>query len=167
MKKMYEVKLTSKDKKFLENIGRSGKEKSRTITRSRILLLSDQDWLNTDICAALSVTMKTVQNVCGRYINEGLDSALYEKPRSGRPEIFNGKERANITALACSKPPEGYSQWSLRLLADKAIELNFVDDISHTEINTILKKTKLNHTSKGNGALEKSHQRSSLKWKKS
>jgi hypothetical protein len=108
-----------------------------------------------------------VRDVCGRYVEKGLEAALGERKRSGRPQIFDGKERANLTALACSTPPEGHSQWSLRLLADKAVELGYVDEISHTEVGHILKKTKSNLTSKDNGASAKSPRRSSRKWKKS
>lgn len=167
MKKKYEVKLSRKDKMFLESAVKSGIRKAREITRCRILLLSADGWNNTRICEALSITSTMVRDVCGRYVEEGLESAIGEKKRSGRPEVFDGKERANLTALACSKPPEGHSQWSLRLLADKAVELKLVDDISHTDVGRILKKTKLNLISKDNGALVKSHRRSSPKWKKS
>ena len=66
---------------------------------------------------------------------------LQDKPRSGRPLEFDGTQRAKITALACSQPPAGYGQWSLRLLADKAVELEYCDSISHTEVANILKKT--------------------------
>ncbi len=68
----------------------------------------------------------TISNICRRYLKEGLESAINEKPRCGAPLIFEGKLRAQITALACSTPPEGRSQWSLRLLADKAVELELV-----------------------------------------
>jgi transposase len=143
MKKKYEIKLSTEEKIYLTNIVKKGSEKARKITRSQILLLCDKDTMTQEeICAALSITSNTIRHVCERYLNEGLESALQEKPRSGAPTIFDGKCKANITALACSKPPEGYSQWSLRLLADKAVELGFVEEISHTDVGRILKKTK-------------------------
>ena len=71
---------------------------------------------------------------------------LNDKPRSGRPVEIDGPLRAKITALACSEPPEGYSRWSLRLLADKAVELQFVQELSHSYVGEILKKTNSNHT---------------------
>ncbi|MEM9282769.1 MAG: helix-turn-helix domain-containing protein, partial [Verrucomicrobiota bacterium] len=71
---------------------------------------------------------------------------LEDQPRSGRPKIIDGKHRANITALACSDAPDGFEKWSLRLLADKAIEMGIIEDISHTEVGRILKKTNLNLT---------------------
>jgi putative transposase len=76
---------------------------------------------------------------------------LNDKPRSGRPVELDGKLKAKITALACSTLPTGYGKWSLRLLADKIVELNFVDDISHTEVGRILKKMNCNLTEKGSG----------------
>lgn len=167
MKKKYEVKLSRKDKKILESIVKSGSEKARKITRCRILLMSSDGWSNSEIASALSISFNTVTDANERYVKEGLESAINEKNRSGRPQIFDGKERANITALACSTPPEGNSQWSLRLLADKAVELKIVDSISHTDVARILKKTKSSLISKDNGVLVKSRRPSSRKWKKS
>jgi hypothetical protein len=70
-----------------------------------------------------------------------VESAIEERPRSGKPPKFSGKQQAKITALACSTPPEGRSRWTLRLLADKVVELELVDDISHKSVGEILKKT--------------------------
>jgi transposase len=80
-----------------------------------------------------------------QYREKGLQ-ALHDRPRSGRPIKIDGEQRAKITALACSTPPEGYAEWSLRLLADKAVELDFCEQISHTQVRTILKKTNSSHT---------------------
>ena len=91
----------------------------------------------------LSINSNTVSNICRRYVEEGLEAAINEKPRPGAPTVFDGKLKAKITALACSTPPEGRSQWSLRLLSDKAVELDLVDSISHEDVRRILKKTKL------------------------
>jgi len=140
--KGFEIKLKFSEIKILKSIVRKGVEKARKITRCRILLLCNENKSKTIIASMLSISTHTVSNTCRRYIEEGLESALNEKPRSGAPTLFDGKIRAKITALACSTPPEGYSQWSLRLLSDKAVELNFVDAISHTDVGRILKKTK-------------------------
>ena len=75
-----------------------------------------------------------------RYEAEGLDAAINEKPRPGRPNIFDGKSRASITALACSEAPQGHERWTLRLLADRAVDLELVESISHQQIKNILKK---------------------------
>ena len=85
-------------------------------------------------------------NVKHRYQSEGLESALAEKPRSGKPPRISGEEKARVTALACSDAPEGYARWTLRLLADKAVELGFVDAISHNHVASILKKTNFDRT---------------------
>ena len=166
-KQKYNAKLSNKDKIFLQDAIKSGTRKAREITRCRILLLSSEGWSNTQVSRALSITSTMVRDVCGRYVERGLDAALGEKKRSGRPQVFDGKARANLTALACSTPPEGYSQWSLRLLADKAVELEYVKKISHAEVRIILKKTKLNLTSKNSGVLAKSIPHLSRKWRKS
>lgn len=141
-KKEYAIKLSIEDKTTLKGIVKKGLEKSRKITRCHILLLSDKKKSKKEIAEVLSISPTTIRNICERYLNEGLESALNEKYRSGAPTIFDGKCKANITALACSKPPNGHSQWSLRLLADKAVELSIVDSISHTDVGRILKKTK-------------------------
>jgi transposase len=142
MKKKYEIKLKAEEKKELQTFIRKGSGKARKLTRCRILLMADEGQSRRAISKALSINEKTVFNICSRYCKEGLNPVLDEKPRSGAPTLFDGKLRAKITALACSKPPEGRGQWSLRLLADKAVELEYVDFISHTDIGRILKKTK-------------------------
>jgi hypothetical protein len=79
-------------------------------------------------------------------VNEGLAEALGEKPRSGRPKRFSGRDAATITALACTDPPEGHARWSMRLIADKAVELEYVDCLSHQTVFNILKKTRFLRT---------------------
>jgi hypothetical protein len=79
---------------------------------------------------------------------------LQDQPRSGRPIEIDGSQRAKITALACSDPPDGYAKWNLRLLADKVVELGYCDRISHTKVATILKKTNSSHISSGPGVSE-------------
>ena len=85
-----------------------------------------------------------------KYNLEGL-SFLKDKPRTGRPLGLSGEDKAKITALACSTPPKGYGRWSLRILADRAVELNYVEKVSHTEVGRILKKINYSLTEKGNG----------------
>jgi hypothetical protein len=94
----------------------------------------------------LKVARNTVRQVRSRYAREDLDAAINERPRSGSPKKFTGRQRAKITAIACSKPPAGQSRWTLRLIADKVVELKMVDDISHQTVKRILKKTNLSHT---------------------
>ena len=146
MARAKKLKLSKKDQKKLKAFSQSGTLKARKLNRCRILLLKAQGKSQVVIAKLLKMSQVTVNSICQRYENEGLDGALNERPRSGKPSIFSGKQRAKITALACSTAPEGHGQWSLRLLADKAVELKFVDSISHTDVGRILKKTKSNHT---------------------
>jgi putative transposase len=143
--KQYTIRLKAKERRQLKEIIKKGTEKARKITRCRILLLSEQDKTQREIADVLSIDTQTVRNVCRRYLKEGFGEALNEKPRPGKPTIFDGKQKAKITALACSTPPEGHGQWSLRLLASRAVELKLVDSISHTDVGRILKKTKSGH----------------------
>lgn len=94
---------------------------------------------------SVSVRFQTVSSWAKKYKESGLEF-LTDKPRPGRPIEIDGLQRAKITALACSDPPEGYARWSLRMLADKAVELECVDAISYGEVRNILKKTNANHT---------------------
>ncbi len=146
MARVKKLKLTKKDQKELQKLSRNGTLKARKLNRCRILLLKAQGKSQVEIAKLLKMSPVTVNAICQRYENEGLDGALNERPRSGKPSIFSGKQRAKITALACTNAPEGHSQWSLRLLADKAVELKLVDSISHMDVGRILKKTKSNHT---------------------
>jgi hypothetical protein len=88
----------------------------------------------------------TVFNVKRRYLSEGLTAALHDKPRSGKPPSIDGVARAKITALACSAAPEGHARWTLRLLADRAVELGIVSAISHNTVKEVLKKTASSRT---------------------
>jgi transposase len=146
MARAKKLKLTKKDQKELQELGQNGTLKARKLNRCRILLLKAQGKSQVEIAQLLKMSQVTVNAICQRYENEGLQAALNERPRSGKPSIFSGKQKAKITALACSNAPEGKSQWSLRLLADKAVELKLVDSISHTDVGRILKKTKSSRT---------------------
>ena len=142
------VKLSKKEKQYLQKLTQAGKEKVRKITRCRILLLADKIKGKTDeeISDALDVCLTTIYNTRRRYSLHGLERAINEDERSGQPPKFTGKPMANITAIACSTPPEGNARWTLRLLADRAVELKIVESISHQSVSNILKKTNLNRT---------------------
>lgn len=146
--KSYRVYLSKEEQQRLKAIVQSGKNKARKITRCRILLLADETKGKTDkeISDALNVCLATLFNVRRRYCQEGLESAISEKARSGQPQKFKGKLMAKITAIACSKPPEGRARWSLRLLTDHIIELDIVESISHQSVSNILKKMNLSLT---------------------
>ncbi len=127
MSKHIRINLTAEERKELEHLIRSGSSPARTQTRARILLLADrsqgQKRTDEEVAAALLCHKGTVANVRHRYHDEGLQAALYEKPRPGQPPTFTGDIEAKLTMLACSHPPEGYGRWTLRLLADHMVEL--------------------------------------------
>jgi putative transposase len=135
------ITLSSNEIRSLKNILTRGTTSARTLSRARILGLLHRQKQPADVAALLQVTPQTVYNVKRRYLAGGLQSALFDQPRSGRPIELDGKQRARITALACSTPPEGHSRWTLRLLADKAVELGLCPSLSHTAARKILKKT--------------------------
>jgi len=146
MKTKNPVKLKAKERKLLEQIASKGSEKARKITRCRILMLAGEGKTDTWIMEALGVARNTIRQVRSRYVHEGLESAIEEQPRLGAPEKISGRQRAKITAMACSEPPEGRSRWTLRLIADRLVELEMVDEISHQTVKRILKKTNLSLT---------------------
>lgn len=126
----------------LENIVHKGQSKARAINRARVLLLKSDGTSNILISQILGISPSTVRAILMKYRAGGLSRALGERPRSGQPLKFDGKQRAQITALACTDAPEGCARWSLVLLANKAVELGIVESISHTHVRRILKKTK-------------------------
>ena len=146
MKVKNPVALKSKERKFLNQLISRGSEKARKITRCRILLLADEGKTDTQIIDALKVARNTIRQVRLRYVQKGMEAALNEKPRSGAPAIFSGRQKAKITAIACSEPPEGRGRWTLRLIANKVVELEIAESISHQTVKRILKKTNLSLT---------------------
>jgi transposase len=146
--KQFHVRLGEHERVRLQKIIRSGKDKARKITRCRVLLLADGPTGKTDleISDALNVCPATIFNIRRRYSQEGLERAIGEGTRSGQPPKFKGKAAAKITAIACSTPPDGQARWTLRLLADRVVELNIVESISHQSVSNILKKTNSNRT---------------------
>lgn len=141
----YQVTLSPAQRQELKALCGRGAISARKLARVRILLLADQNrpqgaMGDHQIHEVLDVSQATIGRVRQKFATGGLESAVEELSRSGRPLKFDGYQRAQITALACSDPPEGHSQWSLRLLADHLVELDIVDDISHETVGGILKK---------------------------
>ena len=139
MKKQH-VQLSDVDREYLETLISQGELPVKVYRRALALLELDRGQTYTAVSKTLQVTIPTLSKWAAKYRESGLE-VLHDKPRSGRPVEIDGNQRAKITALACSEPPEGYAQWSLRLLADKAVELGYCEHVSHTEVRTILKKT--------------------------
>ena len=139
MKKEH-VTLSETDRTYLQNLIKKGSLPAKTYKRALALLELDRGSTFTEVATIVGVVIQTVSTWAKKYRESGLE-LLTDKPRPGRPTVIDGLQRAKITALACSKPPEGYDRWSLRLLADKAIELELVESISYGEVRLILKKT--------------------------
>ncbi len=135
------IELSKEERSSLKTLFSGGSGSNRQQNRARILDLLARNTAANEIAALLGCSPTTVYNVKHRYQAEGIESALTEKPRSGKPPHITGEEKARITALACSDAPEGHARWTLRLLADKAVELGFIDSISHNHVGAILKKT--------------------------
>ncbi len=139
MKKQH-VQLTETDRSYLELLLSKGDLKAKAYRRALGLLELDRGKTYTAVCETIQVTISTLSGWASEYAENGLQ-VLEDQPRSGRPIEIDGKQRAKITALACSTPPQGHAQWSLRLLAEKVVELEYCEHISHTEVGQILKKT--------------------------
>lgn len=147
MSKHQFIHLDEEERLLLQNLIHRGESEARVQTRARILLLSDRSQGRgrtlAEIADSALCSMSTVRNVKRNYFSGGVEAALYEKPRSGAEPTFTGEVEAQLTMLACSEPPEGQARWSLRLLAERMVELEYVEAISHVTVSTILKKTNL------------------------
>ena len=139
MKKQH-VQLSDIDRAYLEALISKGELSAKVYRRALGLLELDRGQTYTAVSKVLTVTIPTLSGWAAKYQESGLQ-VLQDQPREGRPIEISGEQRAKITALACSEPPEGYARWSLRLLADKAVELEYCEHISHAEVRKILKKT--------------------------
>lgn len=139
MKKQH-VQLSPVDREYLETLTSQGEQTAKIYRRALALLELDRGETYTEVSKTLQVTIPTLSGWAAKYLENGLE-VLQDQPRSGRPIEIDGKQRAMVTALACSTPPEGYAQWSLRLLADQAVELGYCEHISHSQVGQVLKKT--------------------------
>ncbi len=146
--KKYIVRLSGEERKSLKSLITSGKGPARMFTRARILLKADvgeggPGWSDEKIAEALEVTIQTIERVRKQLVEEGLESVLSRRKyiqKVSRKKL-DGDAEAHLIALACSETPEGYSRWSLRLLADRMVELGYVESISHEAVRRVLKKT--------------------------
>ena len=148
----YVIELSNQEKVRLMEIVKKGNSPARTILRANILLASDKQsdkyMTVSEIANAYRTTPTTVQTVRTSSCKKGLEATITRKKRETPPipAKVTGEVEAHIIALACGQPPEGYSKWTLRLLANKTIELGYIESISHVTISTILKKTNLSLT---------------------
>ena len=144
--KMYKVTLTEEERAELTALVSKGKGVVRRITRSRILLLADENqaeggWKDADIARALGVHQRTVERIREKCVMLGIEAALnHTRPQKQREKILDGAAEAQLVQLACSEAPDGHESWTMQMLADKLIELEIVETISRETIRTTLKK---------------------------
>lgn len=134
------LKLTDAEREALTALLAKGSLKAKVFKRATALLELARGQSLQAVATTLGVTYVTVAHWRDNYHDAGLQ-CLHDKARSGRPIVITGKQRAQVTALACSKAPAGHARWGLRLLADKVVELGYCDSLSHTHVANILKKT--------------------------
>ena len=146
--KKYVVRLSAEEREQLETLIRKGKGPAQRLLKARILLKADvsgagDGWSDNKIIVALDTSASMVYRVRKQLVEEGFEAVLSRKPRAmpAVPRIFDGEKEAKLIALACSKPPQGYARWTLRLLENKVVELGIVDRASDSTIGRTLKKT--------------------------
>ena len=156
--KKYIVTLTEDERDVLGILASKGKHKSQKILNALILLACDEGQYqpkrstNKEIARVLNISMKKIDRVKKRFVEEGLDVALSgSKGERIYKKKADGDFEAHLVALSCSRPPEGFARWSFRLLADKVVELEYIDKVSHETVRRVLKKTKLSLGSEKDG----------------
>ncbi len=148
-KKKYIVSLTSEERKELEKLTTTGKAAAYKVNHARILLKSDINqegggWLDAAISQALDMSVSTIERVRQRFVEQGLEAALGRKQQQRRKApCLDGEQEAHLLAITCSEPPKGRGHWSLRLLAERMVELGYVETVSHETVRQTLKKMNL------------------------
>jgi transposase len=151
MVKRYRVTLSEEERERLHLLTRKGTAAVRMVRRAQILLLASEDRVDEEIAAALHVGVRTVERTRQRFVEEGLEASLRERPRPGARPKLGPKEQAYVVALACTKPPEGRERWTMQLLADRIVELQIVPDITDEAIRRLLKRTSSSPGSRKSG----------------
>jgi hypothetical protein len=146
MEKKYIVRLSKKERETLLGVSKRLTGSSQKVRRAQILLKAEirgPNWTDARIAETYSCRVQTVENLRKRLVTEGFEITLNGKPRESPPrqKRLNGRQEAKVIAMRLSKPPKGFANWSLRLLADRVVELKLVDSISHETIRQTLKKT--------------------------
>ncbi len=146
MEKKYIVRLTGEERQVLREVVKKLKGTSQKVRRAQVLLKADADgpnWTDKKIAEAVSCRTKTVENIRQRLVTEGFEIALDGKRRETPPrqKVLDGEQEAKVIALRLGEPPEGFANWSLRLLAGQVVELGIVDSVSHETVRQTLKKT--------------------------
>lgn len=159
----YVVNLSAAERDGLAQMTRAGTHGARRLTRARVLLKADEGLSDSEVAAAVGVGIATVHRIRQRCVEDGLEAALRDRPRPGAAPKFDTKQHTHLIALACSTPPEGRTRWTLRLLADRVVELGLAEACSYETIRRALKKTpraSSNRGSKRSGASRQSARRS-------
>ena len=140
MSRLFVVNLTDEERVGLREMVRKGMVSARKLTRAHVLLRADESARDKAVAEALHIHVATVERVRRRFVEGGLDRALTDRPRPGTPRKLDDKQEAYLIALACSDPPEGREHWTLRLLADRMVELEVIEAVSHETVRKTLKK---------------------------
>jgi len=158
MSPRYRVTLTQEEREELETLTKRGKTNAKRFVQARALLLCDagangQAWKVEDVAEALGITSRTIEHLKKRFVESGLEAAMERKTRDKPPRDikFDGAFEARLIALACTDAPEGRTRWTVRLLADKAVELNYAESVSPMSVHRTLKKTNLSLISANTG----------------
>jgi len=147
--KRYVVSLTPDERQSLEQLTKTGKAAAAKINHARILLKADvnqPDGRGKDqaISEALNISTRTIERIRQRFVEESLDNALTPRHRQSlKLRKLDGEAEAHLVSIACSSPPEGYSRWTLRLLADQMVVLGYLESVSYESVRQVLKKTSL------------------------
>ena len=140
--KNLKIKLEKKERKFLKDFLKKGTKKARAIARANVLLLADEGWETDTISKMVNVHRQRVWRIKKRYLKDGLNSALEEKPRSGQPRKYKEKHNAEIIATACTKAPRGRKRWTIRLLTKTLKKRNGFQTLNRESVRLVLKKTR-------------------------
>jgi len=149
-KVLYRVTLTREERAELLDISRNGHRAARVVLNALVLLAVDQGEFQEnpkkpeqEVAEVLNITQRSINHIKERFVEKGMNAAIERAPRAARGVGYDGDFEAHLTALACSKAPEGHARWSLRLLADRVVKLQYANKISHETVRQILKKTSL------------------------
>ena len=139
--KKYIVKLSPEEREDLQAMIASGKHSAKKVLRGRVLLKADDSWADREIAEALEIHVITIERMRQQFVEEGFESFMTRrKSRRKYLRKLDGKQEAQLTTIACSQPPEGRARWTLRLLADRMVQLDYVESVSHETVRQVLKK---------------------------
>jgi transposase len=150
-----QITLSDTDRSRLYMFIHSGQQSARARTRAQVLLKLGEGWSLAEVCRAFDVCRNTVLNVRARFAEGGVDAVLRHKRQARYRQALTGPQQAHLIAIACSKIPDGHDHWTVRMLANKAVELGFVETISPETIRALLKKTRSSPGNIGTGAFRR------------